>query len=134
MNYCIMETRAMSHPATFDGLLTREITIQFIHDLLMTGCSCLRNTLSRGVSAYPASRVACISTSTRYSETLKRSNLNRHPRNHNISIYRIDRGLSIQIPGHPHLSNLGYPAQSCQCWPYTTMQINHRYRADTNRS
>ena len=32
-----METRAISSPATFDGLLPRGITIQFIHDLLMTG-------------------------------------------------------------------------------------------------
>ena len=77
----------MSPPATFDGLLPREITIQFIHDLLMTGRLCLQDTLSRGVSAYLSNRVECISTSTRYSETLKCSNLNRHPRNRNISIY-----------------------------------------------
>ena len=32
-----METRAMSPPATFDGLLPKEITIKFIHNLLMTG-------------------------------------------------------------------------------------------------
>ena len=32
-----METRALSPPATFDGLLPREITIQSIRDLLMAG-------------------------------------------------------------------------------------------------
>ena len=37
VNYCVVEIRAMSPPATFDGLLPKEITIQFIHDLLMMG-------------------------------------------------------------------------------------------------
>ena len=37
VNYCVMETRALSPSANFDGLIPREITIQFIHDLLMTG-------------------------------------------------------------------------------------------------
>ena len=37
VNYYVMEIRALSPPATFDGLLPREITIQIIHDLLMTG-------------------------------------------------------------------------------------------------
>ena len=35
MNYCVMETRAMSPPATFNGLFLKEDIIQFIHDLLM---------------------------------------------------------------------------------------------------
>ena len=30
VNYCVMETRALSPPATSDGLLPREITIQSI--------------------------------------------------------------------------------------------------------
>ena len=37
VNYCVVETKDLSPPATFGGLLPREITIQFIHDLLMTG-------------------------------------------------------------------------------------------------
>ena len=37
VNYFVVEIRALSPPATFDGLLLKEITIQFIHDLLMTG-------------------------------------------------------------------------------------------------
>ena len=37
VNYYVVETRALSPPATSGGLLPREITIQSIHDLLMTG-------------------------------------------------------------------------------------------------
>ena len=65
----------MSPPATFDGLFLQDDIIQFIYDLLMARWSCLRDTLSRGVFAYVASRVECISTPARYSEMLKCSNL-----------------------------------------------------------
>ena len=35
MNYYVMETRAMSPSATFDGLFLKDDIIQFIYDLLM---------------------------------------------------------------------------------------------------
>ena len=110
----------MSPPTTFDGLLPRGITIQSIRDLLMAGWSCLRDTLSRGVSAYLASRVECSSTSPQCSETLKCSNLNRHPRNRDISIYRIDRGSLYSDPWASSSLDLGYRAESCKCWPDIT--------------
>ena len=37
VNHCVVETRVLSPPATFDGLLPREITCQSIRDLLMEG-------------------------------------------------------------------------------------------------
>ena len=70
----------MSPPATFDGLILKDDIIRFVYDLLMARWSCLRDTLSRGVFAYLASKVECISTPTRYSEMLKCSNLNCHLR------------------------------------------------------
>ena len=70
----------MSPPATFDGLFLKDDIIEFIYDLLMARLSCLRDTLSRGVFAYLASRIECISTPTRYSEMLKCFNLNCHLR------------------------------------------------------
>ena len=36
MNCYVMETRAMSPPATFDGLFLKDDIIPFIYDLLMT--------------------------------------------------------------------------------------------------
>ena len=70
----------MSPPATFDGLILKDDIIRFVYDLLMARWSCLQDTLSRGVFAYLASKVECISTPTRYSEMLKCSNLNCHLR------------------------------------------------------
>ena len=129
-----METRALSPPATYDGLLPREITIQSIRDLLMAGLLCLRDTLSRGVSAYLASRVKCISTRTQCSEMLKCSNLNRHPQNWDISIYRINRGSLNSDPWASSSLDLGYPAKIMPMLARHHMYINHRYRADTNKS
>ena len=88
----------MPPPVTFDGLSLKDDIIQFIYDLLMARLSCLRSTLSRGVSAYLASRVERISTPTRYSEMLKCSNLKCHLRDRNISIYRINRRLLYSDP------------------------------------
>ena len=70
----------MSPPATFNGLFLKDDIIQSNYDLLMARRSCLRDTLSRGVFAYLASRIECISTPTRYSEMLKCFNLNCHLR------------------------------------------------------
>ena len=70
----------MSPPATFNGLFLKGDIIQSNYDLLMARGSCLRDTLSRGVFAYLASRIECISTPTQYSEMLKCSNLNCHLR------------------------------------------------------
>ena len=37
INYCVVETRALSPPATLDGLLSKRLTIQVIHDSLIAG-------------------------------------------------------------------------------------------------
>ena len=63
-SYCVLKTRDLPSPVSFDGLVSRGITIQSIYDFSMTGWLCLRDTLSRGISAYLASRVGCISAST----------------------------------------------------------------------
>ena len=37
INYCVVEARALSPPTTLDGLLSKILTIQVIHDSLMAG-------------------------------------------------------------------------------------------------
>ena len=88
----------MSPPATSDGLFLKDDSIQFIHNFSMARRSCLRDTLSRDISAYLTSKVERISTLTWYSETLKSSNLKCHLRDRNISIYRINRRLLYSDP------------------------------------
>ena len=90
INYCVLKTRVMFPPVTFDGLFLKDDIIQCIYNLLMVRRSCLRDILSRGISAYLVNRVECISTPTRYSETLKCSTLKCHLQDRNISINRIN--------------------------------------------
>ena len=75
INYCVLKTRVMFPPVTFDGLFLKDAIIQCIYNFLMARRSYLRDILSRGISAYLENRVECISTPTRYSETLKCSTL-----------------------------------------------------------
>ena len=126
----LVKTRDLSPPATFDGLLPIGITTQSINDFLMTGRSCLRDTLSQGISTFLASRVGCISAPTQYSETAKCSNPNHHTRNWDIYIYRFNRGSPYSDPWESLSLDLGYPARSRQCWPDINMYLNHIYRAD----
>ena len=77
----------MSPPATFDGLFLKDGIIQFIYDLLMTRWSCLRNTPK------------CLNDLTLIATF-----------GIGISLFtESTEGCSTQIPGYPHLSNLGFP-------------------------
>ena len=134
MRSLFVKTRVLAPRATFDGLLPRGITIQSINESLMTGRSCLRDTLSRGISAYLAIRVWCIFSPTLYSVTLKCLNPYRHTQNRDISIRRFNQGSLYSYPWEFLSIDLGYPTRSCQCWPDITMKINHRYRANRYKS
>ena len=105
----------MSPPVTFDGLLPREITIQFIHDLLMTGDRAYE---IPSLEVYPLISLVGLSVSLPQLDTPKRLNVLTLIATLGIGISlftKLTESFSIQIPGHPHLSNLGYPTQPCQC-------------------
>ena len=123
-----VKTRVLPPPATFDGLLPRGIIIQSIDEFSMTGV--IVPTLSRGISAYLASRVGCISAPTLYFEMLKCSNPNRHHMELGYIYSPIDQGSFYPYPWESLSLDLGYPARSCQCWPGITMKINCRRRAN----
>ena len=106
INYCVLKTRVMFPPVTFDGLFLKDAIIQCIYNLLMARRSYLRDILSRGISAY------LVNVSLPQLGIPKRLNVLPCNATFMIGISLLTKsteGCSTRIPEYPHLSNLGSP-------------------------